>query len=321
MLKEKPAYLLNDKFDDIYFDVVDAIDEAQQIYLINNNLIERVGKSLEIGAPFIIGETGFGAGRLVVSLMQYLDKSSLKNVYIEYNSVELYPMSPERMHNILNGFRERVGDKIDALVKAYQTIDINVSGWHTAEITQSFGTLKLNLWVGEALEMASSLEKSCDVWFLDGHSPKKNPEMWRPELLLEIGKKTKVGGTCATFTVAGAVKRALTDAGFIIKKFPGCGGKNEVLQGVKMIESRCGLSCEECSYRELYKCGGCIQTQGNPFHGECPVAKCCQAREIVHCGKCPNIPCKLLTKYSHDSEHGDNPKGARIEQCKKWAET
>ncbi len=233
MLRMKPEYLLNEKFDDIYFDEVDAIDEAQQIYLINNSIIERISKRAENDMPFIIGETGFGAGRLVVSLMQYLDKSSLKNVYIEYNSVELYPMSPERMHNILDGFRERVGDKIDALVEAYRSIDINVKGWHTAEITRPFGSLKLKLYIGEALEMVSSLDKCCDVWFLDGHSPKKNPAIWRPELLMEIGKKTKAGGTCATFTVAGAVKRALIDAGFVIKKFPGCGGKNEVLQGVK----------------------------------------------------------------------------------------
>ena len=31
-----------------------------------------------------------------------------------------------------------------------------------------------------------------------------------------------------------------------------------------------------------------------------------------------SIPCKLPTQYSCDPEHGDTPKGARIEQCKKW---
>ncbi len=228
-----PPYLVNEQFDDRYFDVVNAIDEAQQIYFINNNLIERISKETELGMPFIIGETGFGAGRVVVSLMEFMEKSGLKNAHVEYNSVELYPMSPERMLNLLDGFRERVGDKIDTLVEAYRSIDINVGGWHSVEIIQSFGTLKLNLWIGEALEMVNSLEKSCDVWFLDGHSPKKNPSIWRPELLVEIGKKTKAGGTCSTFTVAGIVKRALVEAGFTIKKYPGCGGKNEVLQGVK----------------------------------------------------------------------------------------
>lgn len=228
-----PSYLVNEQFDDRYFDVVNAVDEAQQIYFRNNNLLERITLGVESKTPFIIGETGFGAGRVVVSLMEFMEKSGLKNITIEYNSVELYPLSPERMLNILNSFKDRIGEGIDTLVEAYGSIDITVAGWHSMKIQQSFGTIVLNLWIGEALEMVKALEKSCDVWFLDGHSPKKNPSIWRPELLMAIGEKTKTGGTCATFTVAGAVRRALMAAGFTLNRYPGCGGKKEVLQGVK----------------------------------------------------------------------------------------
>lgn len=87
-----------------------------------------------------------------------------------------------------------------------------------------------------------------------------------------------------------------------------------------MIETRCGLSCESCEYKVSHSCGGCIATDGKPFHGECPVAICCQGKDLLHCGECAEIPCDLLTGYSNDPEHGDNPAGARIEQCKKWAE-
>lgn len=229
-----PSYLVNEQFDDRYFDVVNALDEAQQIYFNNNNLIERITMGIESKTPFIIGETGFGAGRVLVSLMEFMRKSGLKNIFIEYNSVELYPLSSERMLSILSGFKDRVGEEIDTLIEAYQNIDINVTGWHSMKIQQPFGTIEVNLWIGEALEMVVALEKSCDVWFLDGHSPKKNPTIWRPELMMAIGEKTKTGGTCATFTVAGVVKSALIAAGFSLKKLPGCGGKKEVLQGLKM---------------------------------------------------------------------------------------
>ena len=228
-----PSYLVNEHFDDRYFDVVNALDEAQQIYFSNNNLIERITMGIESETPFIIGETGFGTGRVVVSLMEFMGKSGLKNISIEYNSVELYPLSPEKMLSILSGFKDRVGEEIDTLVEAYRSIDINVTGWHSMKIQQSYGTIELKLWIGEALEMVEALEKSCDVWFLDGHSPKKNPSIWRPELIMAIGEKTKTGGTCATFTVAGAVKSALMAAGFTLRKLPGCGGKKEVLKGVK----------------------------------------------------------------------------------------
>jgi tRNA U34 5-methylaminomethyl-2-thiouridine-forming methyltransferase MnmC len=228
-----PSYLVNEQFDDRYFDVVNALDEAQQIYFRNNNLIDRITIGIESKTPFVIGETGFGAGRVVVSLMEFMGKSGLKNVSIEYNTVELYPLNPERMLNILSGFKDRVGEGIDTLVEAYRSIDITVAGWHSMKIRQSFGTIELNLWIGEALEMVNALDKSCDVWFLDGHSPKKNPSIWRPELLMAIGEKTKTGGTCSTFTVAGAVKSALREAGFTLEKLPGCGGKKQVLHGVK----------------------------------------------------------------------------------------
>lgn len=85
-------------------------------------------------------------------------------------------------------------------------------------------------------------------------------------------------------------------------------------------DSRCGLSCTDCSWRQPCGCGGCIETQGNPFHGACPVAHCCQDRGFDHCGQCPDLPCEQLYRYSYlDPEHGDNPPGKRVETCRRWA--
>ena len=46
-----PSYLVNEQFDDRYFDVVNALDEAQQIYFRNNNLIERITMGIESETP------------------------------------------------------------------------------------------------------------------------------------------------------------------------------------------------------------------------------------------------------------------------------
>lgn len=56
------------------------------------------------------------------------------------------------------------------------------------------------------------------------------------------------------------------------------------------VDSRCGLHCTGCTWKESHGCRGCIPTNGNPFHGECPVAVCCQKKGLVHCGQCPEIP-------------------------------
>lgn len=58
-----------------------------------------------------------------------------------------------------------------------------------------------------------------------------------------------------------------------------------------MIDSRCGLHCTNCSWKES--------------HG---------------CGECSIIPCTMLYNYSYlDPEHGDKPLGARVTTCRKWA--
>ena len=38
-----------------------------------------------------------------------------------------------------------------------------------------------------------------------------------------------------------------------------------------MVDSRCGLHCTGCEYKGTCGCGGCIETNGHPFHGECPL--------------------------------------------------
>ena len=87
------------------------------------------------------------------------------------------------------------------------------------------------------------------------------------------------------------------------------------------VQSYCGLLCNGCTYRKSHGCGGCVETKGNPFHGECPIAKCCQDKGFSHCGECTDIPCEQLRQYSYDdAEHGDNPPGARISICRTWAE-
>ncbi|MCL2707612.1 MAG: pyridoxamine 5'-phosphate oxidase family protein [Defluviitaleaceae bacterium] len=87
------------------------------------------------------------------------------------------------------------------------------------------------------------------------------------------------------------------------------------------VQSRCGLLCAFCSYKQSHGCIGCVALGGKPFWGECPVAKCCQDKGFAHCGECPEIPCDELRGFSCDeSEHSDKPPGARIEVCKIWAE-
>ncbi len=227
-----PPNLLNEHFQDRYFDVVNAIEEAKHIYFEGNRIFERLAL-MRPQESFQIGELGFGAGRVLVSLVDSLERSGLEDLSIQYNSVELHPVSHLRMKEILAVFQELVGPAINCAVDAYSRLDISKPGWQETELEGTFGRITLRLWIGEALEMVQQLKKPCHAWFLDGHGPKKNPLMWRPELLNAVAQKTMKTGTVATYSVAGHVRRDLASAGFTVEKVQGFGGKNSVLRGEK----------------------------------------------------------------------------------------
>ena len=229
-----PPYLVNEHYDDRYFDVVNAIEEAKHVFFRGTGIMDILSAAGPGRKKCRIGETGFGAGRLLIALMDFLDNCGITDIAITYNSVELHPVTSERMSTILEGFRTEAGPLIDLLVRTYSRVEISRPGRHQIQLTRPFGTLTLNLWIAEALEMVRALTIPCDVWFLDGHGPKKNPAMWRRELLMAIGEKTVTGGTCATYTVAGAVRRRLIAAGFSVEQRPGSGGKKSVLKGLKL---------------------------------------------------------------------------------------
>jgi tRNA 5-methylaminomethyl-2-thiouridine biosynthesis bifunctional protein len=229
-----PPYLLNEHYDDRYFDVINAIEEAKHIFFQGSGMMDILSARGSGKKVLRIGETGFGSGRVLIALLDFLDNCGITDLSVTYNSVELHPVTSARMSAILDGFRTKVGALIDLLVQAYSRIEITRPGWHQIQLTRPFGNLTLNLWIGEALEMVHALTIPCDAWFLDGHGPKKNPSIWRTELLLAIGEKTETGGVCATFTVAGAVRRRLIAAGFSVMQCPGFGGKKAILKGVKL---------------------------------------------------------------------------------------
>ena len=87
----------------------------------------------------------------------------------------------------------------------------------------------------------------------------------------------------------------------------------------KAIESRCGLLCSECSFRETMNCGGCANIDKPFWADSCSVKSCCETKKQQHCGECDNFVCDVLHTFAYDMEQSDN--GKRIEQCKKWSES
>ena len=86
--------------------------------------------------------------------------------------------------------------------------------------------------IGDANETLSSWNEKADAWFLDGFSPAKNPELWSEPLMSEVAAHTKPGGTFATYTAAGPVRRGLEAGGFTVHRTDGFGRKRHMSRGV-----------------------------------------------------------------------------------------
>lgn len=89
----------------------------------------------------------------------------------------------------------------------------------------------LQLVFGDARATLPKWDAKADAWFLDGFSPAKNPEMWGADLMADVANHTATGGTFATYTAMGDVRRALAASGFVVDRVPGFGRKRHMTKG------------------------------------------------------------------------------------------
>lgn len=82
-----------------------------------------------------------------------------------------------------------------------------------------------------------------------------------------------------------------------------------------MFESRCGVCCSNCARKEKVNCKGCLNMLAPFWGGVCEVKKCCEGKQLNHCGECEIFPCDILSNMG--KAQGYDPL-VKIEQCRKW---
>lgn len=206
------------RFDDPYFSLNDGLSETRYVFLDGNDLPARLCDG------FQVAELGFGTGLNLLAL-QILIAGAGTSGTVRYTSFEAFPMQATDIARALDHFPEAraVADPYLAQWQAQQDVpgarQLHLPGIE-AEVIIGDARTCLTTWPGRA-----------DAWFLDGFSPAKNPELWGPDLMAEVGAHTAPGGTFATYTAAGGVRRALADAGFAVTRLPGHGRKRHMSAG------------------------------------------------------------------------------------------
>lgn len=209
----------SEHFDDIYFAVENGLEETKHVFLAGNGLPERwSGRS-----RFTIAETGFGTGLNFIAAWQAFEQTSSPQQMLQYVSVEKYPLSRQQIQEYLSVWNAEIGEYLNRLVELYP---LRVTGWHSIQVSSKVSLLLI---FDDANRALPEITGAVDAWFLDGHAPAKNPDMWSDIVFSEIGRLSSPGATCATFTAAGIVKRGLASAGFKVDKARGYGRKRDMI--------------------------------------------------------------------------------------------
>ncbi len=200
------------RFGDPYFSFENGLAETQHVFLNGNDLPAR------FQPEFHIAELGFGTGLNFFATLQAWRASAVSGRFC-FTSFEAFPLQVAEIERALAAFP-------DILSLARPFLD----DWNPDKslFHHEGDDFVIEVIIGDARETLPGWAGRADAWFLDGFAPARNPELWEGPLLAEVARHTAPGGTLATYSAAGAVRRALSRAGFRVARVPGFGRKRHM---------------------------------------------------------------------------------------------
>ena len=157
----------------------------------------------------------------IASISAWQSASLSNQIHTEYFSIELFPLDPSAVEQILH----TVPDKYRSILK-----NINEAEWDApVNINPYFSLTKIN---GNLLDC--ELPTDIDAVYFDAFAPDKQPEMWSVDIFQKLYEAMSPAATLTTYCAKGAIRRMLNMIGFTTQRLPGPpGGKREILRAIK----------------------------------------------------------------------------------------
>ncbi|GAA0613101.1 tRNA (5-methylaminomethyl-2-thiouridine)(34)-methyltransferase MnmD [Brevundimonas kwangchunensis] len=208
------------RFGDVYFSREDGLAETRAVFLAGCGLPDAwAGRR-----HFTVAELGFGTGLNIATLLDLWRKARPSGGRLHIFSVEGYPLSRDEAARALAAWPE-LAEPVEALLAAWPA---PTPGMHRLDLPGFDATFDLA--IGEVEPVLEAWMGRADAWFLDGFAPSTNPGMWSDGVMDLIAARSAPDARVATFTVAGMVRRGLSERGFTVEKKPGHGRKRERLE-------------------------------------------------------------------------------------------
>ena len=208
------------RFGDRYHSENGGLDQAHQVFLHGCGLPAAWAGS----AQWRILETGFGFGLNFLVTWAAWRADAQRPRLLHFISTEAWPVSAADLlraasaHPELAPLAQELHDQFWGLLPGVHRLIFDG------------GRVLLTLCIGDAQTVLRQQEWTVDSVYLDGFSPQRNPELWNLHTLKAVARCCRRGTRLATWTIARAVRDALTQCGFNVEKVPGVPPKRDNLQ-------------------------------------------------------------------------------------------
>jgi tRNA U34 5-methylaminomethyl-2-thiouridine-forming methyltransferase MnmC len=198
-----------------------ALSESRHIF-IEHALKAVIALSKEVR----ILEVGFGTG--LNALLTWLDCIT-EQVSVHYTALEPWPLQlTEAMKLNYAGMLQ--SSAASAIFRAMHESPWNVN----VDLSSHMKIFKID----KKLENVVLAPGQYNVVYFDAFGPDAQPELWTEEVFTKLFASMAGGAVMTTFSAKGAVRRAMSKAGFKVEKLKGPVGKREITRAWKPTDNR-----------------------------------------------------------------------------------
>ncbi|MCB1200707.1 MAG: tRNA (5-methylaminomethyl-2-thiouridine)(34)-methyltransferase MnmD [Leptospiraceae bacterium] len=219
MIEIREEGFFSTKHQDYYASTSGAALQAKHVFVDGNELPSVFRNRERVN----ILELGFGLGiNFSVCRDEFL-KHAKPNSVLYYTSIEKDLPSAE----LIRLAHDRNNLKSD---DAFHEHLYRFSG--SQRLILDCGRVILNLHIAQAQNILPTLKGQYHVFFADGFTPTKNPDLWNISIFEQITRLAASRATLATWCVAGDFRRMLTRLGWVVDRKKGFAQKRQFLNAI-----------------------------------------------------------------------------------------
>ncbi len=209
--------IFNSEVGENYHSKHGALQESRHVF-VNSGLQYYLNNNTQNSVSIL--EVGFGTG---LNFLLSADFCINKNIGLDYNGIEAYPLSIEMIGQ--TGYEEYISSGVWQSFLNHYKASLQRPVTFDKYCQLDIATCKL---------LDFHPERQYDIVYFDAFASINQPEMWDEAAINHTIQFLKPGGVFVTYAITGNLKRALKALGCKVEKAPGAPGKREMLRAVKI---------------------------------------------------------------------------------------